>query len=106
MVHAIEGTLHNLNYLPSEESSPPPLISDTSSVSSSEGINHEEKPIAPKKKRSVRNSSLPNFLFKNKKKTIEANQQDFPQQKRTNSLNEQFGIHKDPSGTASLLSSH
>jgi hypothetical protein len=98
----MEGTLHNLNY----ESSPPPLMSDTSSVSSADEISHEEEPIVSKKKRSMRNGSLPNFLFKNKKKTAESNQQDYLPQKRVNSLNEQLWNQKKPIRTASLLSSH
>jgi hypothetical protein len=98
MVHAMEGTLHTLNYQPSDESSPPPLMSDTSSVSSLDDMNQQE-PIVSKKKRSIRNG----FLFKNKKKTPEQN--DY-QPKHNNSLSELAWIQKKPSRTAALSSSH
>jgi hypothetical protein len=98
MVNAMEGTLHEFKnnttvYIEEEDhiDSPPALISDSSSCCSS-----DEEQVLPKKKRSA---TIPNFLFRNKKK------EEVNIKRRNQSLHDHNWVPRKPvARAASILS--
>ncbi|KAI8639951.1 hypothetical protein BD408DRAFT_445589 [Parasitella parasitica] len=111
MVHAMEGTLHELkNYREQDEpaapiTTPPALISDSSYSSSDESTDEPFSPAPaptpqkqPSKKRSIRSSFL--FLSNNSKKLQEDTHLS---SKRKSSLNEAYRFQRKSSKPTSLI---